>query len=148
MESDFTDLLADFVRQAESDLDSRLDAQADALKDLTCTEPTLGKWVDAHDVEYMLAAFALNDDDFVEHFPSMAKITANDRNRIIKAFENHFEHCPHCHRKRSYDLEFNSRIEFVTRQNRAQLLHHLKETEPAEPLEEEHEVAAAGAAHH
>jgi len=129
MESDFTDLLAEFIRHAEPDLDRRLESQAEALTELKCTQPILGKWVDEHDTEYLLAAFALDDDDFAENFPRMAKYTQEDRKKIIDEFENHFNNCPRCHLKRGYDLEFNSRIEQVCRQNRAQLLHHLRQAE-------------------
>lgn len=139
MESDFTDLLDIFVRQAEPDLDSRLEEQSESVAGLKCTEPILGKWVDEHDVEYMLAAFALDDDDFVATFPSMANITEHDRHRIIEAFENHFEDCPHCSRKRSYDLEYNSRVERVFQQKRAELLHHLSQSAPEPSSEENHE---------
>jgi len=138
MESDFTDLLDIFVRQAEPDLNARLEAQAESLTGLKCSEPVLGKWVDEHDVEYMLAAFALDDDDFVAIFPSMSNITEHDRNRIIEAFENHFEDCLHCSRKRSYDLEYNSRVERVFQQKRAELLHHLSQSAPEPKPEEEH----------
>lgn len=148
MESDFTDLLDIFVRQAEPDLNSRLEAQAESLTGLKCTEPVLGKWVDEHDVEYMLAAFALDDDDFVATFPSMANITEDDRNRIIEAFEKHFEYCPHCSRKRNYDLEYNSRVERVFQQKRAELLHHLSESPAETESEEEHKREAVLIAAH
>lgn len=125
MKSDFVDLLADFVRQAEPDLNFRLETQSEELEKLPCIEPTIGKWVDAHDVDYMLAAFALDDEDFAADFPGLAHISQHDRARIIEAFQIHFERCLHCSRKRSYDSEFNSRVDHVLQKKRMELLHFL-----------------------
>jgi hypothetical protein len=136
MESDFTKLLLDLVRQAEPDLDSRLESQSEALNELVCTHPTLGQWIAENDVQYLLAAFDLDDQDFAENFPGMAHIKEHDRKRIIETFETHLSNCLFCHRKRSYDLEFTSRIEAVCRQNKGQLLNQLQQ-EHAEPVSEE-----------
>jgi hypothetical protein len=147
MESDFTDLLAKLIRQAEPDLDCRLESQAQALSELKCTEPALGKWIEAHDTEYMLAAFELEDQDFSENFPGMAHFTKHDRKRIFQAFRHHLEACPRCQRKRSYDLEFDERVESVFRDKKDQLIHQLEQSNP-EAQEEEHPKAPAGFAAH
>jgi hypothetical protein len=111
MESRLMDRIVNLVRDAEPDLDARLESQADALRDLKCTNPILGQWIDTYDVQYLLAAFALNDADFADDFPKLAHLKEAEREIIIKAFEDHFDQCSHCHLKRGYDLESNSRIE-------------------------------------
>src|SRR5437588_5393483 len=104
METDFSDIIVDQVRQAEPDLDARLEAQADALTERECINPTIGQWIDAYDLNYLSAAFALDDDDFAKNFPKMAHLTQPDRERIIKALAEHVEHCPRCCLKSSYDI--------------------------------------------
>jgi len=136
--SDITDLIADFIRQAEPDLSTRLEYQAQALEDLKCTNAVLGKWVDAHDVQYLLAAFDLDDHEFASNFPGMAHLKEHDRQKIIETFETHFEHCPRCHRKRSYDMEFNGRIESAVRQQKVNLGPQFQATNPEKPGEEVH----------
>src|ERR1051326_5392537 len=106
---DFDNLIINLVRKAEPDLDARLDSQAEALNELECTNPVLGRWIDEYDVEYLLAAFDLDDDEFAANFPDMGHLNQHDRSQIIEAFNNHFDQCRHCFLKRSYDEEMNRR---------------------------------------
>jgi hypothetical protein len=149
MKSNFTDSITDFVRQAEPDLDSRLVSQAEVLDEIKCTNPTIGKWIDSNDVQYLLAAFALSDGDFAEEFPRMAHLKEHDRKQIIKTFEDHFDHCHHCYRKRGFDLELNSRIERAFRQNKEQFVNQLREDKSDTSGEGDHQrlKGAARAAH-
>ena len=126
MESDFSDIIVGMLRQAEPDLDLRLEYQAEALDDAKCTNPLLGRWIDKNHVQYLLAAFALSDSDFAEYFPQMADVTEHHRKRIIKAFEDHFEQCQHCSLKRGYDAELDGRILRLCRDNKDHLIHQLK----------------------
>lgn len=114
---DFDEFIVNLVRSEEPDLDRRLESQAEALSALECTNPVLGKWIDTYDVEYLLAAFNLSDDDFTENFPDLSHLNRHDRSQIIEAFEDHFVHCSHCHLKRGYDLEMNGRIEMAYRRH-------------------------------
>lgn len=143
--SEFARLIPDLVREAEPDLDTRLEYQAEALSEFPCSNPVIGRWIDANDVQYLLAAFALNDRDFAEHFPEMARVTEAERKRTIETFEAHFEHCPHCSLKRGYDLEMNARIERVCEQKRDQLIHKPKQVDPETPVDSDHIVKAAAA---
>lgn len=138
MESDFSDIIVSMLRQAEPDLDTRLEYQAEALRDAKCTEPLLGRWIETNHVQYLLSAFALSDDDFAENFPKMAHVNEHQRKRIIKAFEDHFENCRRCSLKRGYDLELDSRIERVFRENRDELIHELEPEHPKTPDDSEH----------
>jgi hypothetical protein len=129
---DFDKLIIDLVRKAEPDLDARLESQAEALDDLECTNPVLGRWIDEYDVEYLFAAFNLNDTEFAANFPDLAHLNQHDRSQIIEAFENHFDQCPHCHLKRGYDLEMNERIERAYNLNNATVAEHLHAAASAE----------------
>lgn len=141
MKSEFVDLLAAFVRKEESDLTFRLETHAEELNNLPCTEPVIGKWVDAHDVEFMMAAFALDDDDFAAEFPGITNLSQPDRQRIIKAFEQHFQQCAHCGRKQNYDHEFNSRVDAVVQKNRTDLLEYLDQQAPeSSAADQDHDI--------
>lgn len=140
---DFDNLIIDLVRKAEPDLDSRLESQAEALNELKCTEPVLGKWIDEYDVEYLMAAFDLDDEEFASNFPAMAHLNQNDRNQIIDAFEKHFDQCPHCYLKRGYDMELNARIERAYTTNNTAVVQQLQS---AEPLPTRKQDVVAGAA--
>ena len=131
---DLDDFIINLVRAAEPDLDERLEKQSEALRALECSNPVLGKWIDTYDVEYLLAAFNLNDEDFADDFPEMSHLNHHDRSQIIEAFEDHFLHCSRCHLKRGYDLEMNSRIESVYRKHGNAITAHLSATKDrAEP---------------
>lgn len=133
---DFDKLIIDLVRKEEPDLDARLENQAEALNDLECTNPVLGRWIDEYDVEYLMAAFNLDDDEFSSNFPTMGHLNQHDRSQIIEAFESHFDQCPHCYLKRGYDLEMNARIEHAYTRNSSEVMQHLQSTQVT-PLQQE-----------
>jgi hypothetical protein len=135
MEPEITDTIADLVRQANPELETRLAYQAEALREHECTDPLIGKWVDANDVKYLLSTFDLADEDFAERFPTMAHVKREDRRRVAEAIERHFEQCTHCSLKRGYDLELDAQIKRACGQNSALLLELLGEDE-AELAEE------------
>lgn len=125
MDYDFDDIIVNKIRKSDPDLSARLEAQVEAVDELKCTNPAVGKWIDAYDVQYLFAAFALDDDDFAENFPKMRELTQHDRKRILKTFETHINSCSHCHLKRGFDLELDSRIERAFRENKDNLVHQL-----------------------
>jgi hypothetical protein len=130
MKTDLTGMIADFVFSSAPDLASRLEYQAEALDAAKCIDPVIGKWVDENDVKYLLSAFALDDDDFDERFPAMARTGSAERQRVIAVLEKHFEHCEHCSLKRGYDLEMDARIKKACQQNSDFLLQALREDQP------------------
>lgn len=127
---DFDNLIIDLVRKAEPDLDSRLESQAEALSELQCTNPVLGRWIDEYDVDYLMAAFSLDNDEFSSNFPAMGHLNQHDRSQIIEAFESHFDQCPHCYLKRGYDAEMNARIERAYQINNDAVAEHLESPQP------------------
>lgn len=130
---DLDKLIIDLVRKEEPDLDARLENQAEALNDLECTNPVLGRWIDEYDVEYLMAAFKLDDDEFSSNFPTMGHLNQHDRSQIIEAFERHFDQCSHCHLKRGYDLEMNARIERAYAHNNAEVIQHIQSAQGTTP---------------
>lgn len=143
MKTNITNVIADLVLQSEPDLASRLEAQAEALREVECTNPALGRWIDAHDVKYLLSTFDLEDDDFAGRFPAMAHITGPERRRVVAALDAHCDQCPHCSLKRGYDLELDVRIKQAGQQNRTSLLQLLEESEAEQSEEGEHRVLEA-----
>jgi hypothetical protein len=139
MKYDVIDVIADLVRQSTPDLPARLEYQAEALSELECTQPMLGRWIDEYDVNYLLSAFALADKDFAAKFPGMAHFSGHERQQFLIMLETHFERCPHCSLKRGYELELDARIEQACRQNRDSLLQLLEEETTEMSDEGEHQ---------
>jgi len=139
MKSDITDVIADFVLQTAPGLESRLEDQAEALREAKCTDPAVGQWIVASDVKYLLSIFALEDKDFAAKFPTMAHITGPERQQFIATIEAHCEQCPHCSLKRGYDLEWDARIKQSCKQNNNVLLKLLEEDETDLSEEGEHQ---------
>lgn len=129
MKPDITEVIADFIFQADPELRSRLEYQEEALREFTCRDRALGRWVDFNDVNYLFSALALEDRDFAERYPTLSHINGHERQRLIAAIEGHFEKCPHCSLKRGYDLEMDGRIEQACQQNNDFLLRILEQDE-------------------
>jgi hypothetical protein len=137
MGAEISSVITDLVFQADPDLEARLEAQAEALRETECINPMLGRWIDENDVNYLLATLALKDVDFAEEFPAMEHITGQERRDLSAALEVHFDQCSHCSLKRGYDLEMDARVEQVCQQNDDSLLQILKEDKDAADSSEE-----------
>ena len=124
-----SDVISDFVIQAEPDLIARLDYQAEALQEIKCINEVWGRWINAYDVNYLLSVLALKDKDFAEMFPAAAHTSEMERQRFSVALETHIEQCTHCSLKRGYDLEMDARLEQACQQNDKLLLQILEEDE-------------------
>lgn len=126
---DFSETFAKLVLETNPDLTLRLESQEEALQEVKCINPLFGRWVDAHEVNYLLSVLALNDQDFAKMFPAMAQVTERERLRFAEALESHFDECSHCSLKRGYDLEMDARVEQSCRENNDFLLQVLREEE-------------------
>jgi hypothetical protein len=136
MEYDFSDSIVEKLRQSEPDLDTRLESQDEALRDLKCTNPIIGKWIDSYDVEYLFSALELDDKDFAEHFPPLAHLKQSDREKMIMVFTHHMEHqCAHCSLKRGFDAEFSSRVERSFRPANLRVVNSTEETQTPSSLD-------------
>jgi hypothetical protein len=143
MKPSIIDVIADQVLKSAPELQDRLQYQAEALEEHKCTQPVLGHWIDENDVKYLLSSFALGDKDFAARFPAMGQVSEATRQRLLQAFDRHFESCVHCSLKRGYDLELDARIKQTCKEESHSLLellgakgNNLREAEPvASPLE-------------
>ena len=142
--NDILDVITELVGQ-DSELELRLEAQAEVLRETECIKPVLGQLIDANDVKYLLSLLALSDKDFAERFPAKAQFSEQQRQRLTTAIEEHLERCPHCSLKRSYDLELDARIKKVCQQNSGLLLELL--AGDADLLEECERLVKARSAH-
>ena len=140
-------LIADMVRQSDAELTARFEYQAEALSEIACTNPVIGHWVDASDVEYLLSTFALGGKDFAAKFPAMAHITEQQRHQLIATIKAHIEECQHCSLKRGYDLELDARIKQACQQNSDHLLRLLEEDDGDGATEDDHRIGTAYSAH-
>jgi hypothetical protein len=140
-------VIADMVRQPDPELTTRLEYQEEALREIECTYPVIGRWIDAYDVKYLLSTFALGDKDFATKFPAMAHTTEAQRQRLIVAIEAHIDQCKHCSLKRGFDLEIETRIERACQQNKGELLRILNEDEGNATTEGDHLLVPAYSAH-
>jgi hypothetical protein len=142
MKTAFTVMIADLILKTAPDIASRLEYQAEALREAECTKPVVGLWIDENDVKYLLSAFALEQKDFAARFPAMAHITEQERQQVITTIEDHLDSCPHCSLKRGYDLELDARIKQECQKNREILLQLLEEEEESDSSDEDdHESA-------
>ncbi|HKO95879.1 MAG TPA: hypothetical protein VJU86_02735 [Pyrinomonadaceae bacterium] len=129
METDFTETLSIFFQQTDPELQSRLEGQDEGLREITCTQPMVGRWIDSIFTGYLFAVFKLKDADFANMFPQLRHINAAQRHRIIEVMENHIGKCQRCSLLQGYDLEFEARFKKACRQNGELLLELLTEDE-------------------
>lgn len=117
MEKDLITLLSKSVLEKEDDVPYRLSAQAAALNEIQCTNPDLGRWIDACDFPFLIETLMLDPEVFSGEFPGV-NLTVDERKSLADALELHCESCPRCHLKRAYDLEWQSRIKRAIAENK------------------------------
>jgi hypothetical protein len=117
METEFFTLMASLLLEKDNDTPFRLSEQEDALKSLECSKPELGRWVRDCDFPFLMETLMLEESVFAQEFPG-AKLTFEDRKELSNALELHCETCNYCHRKRAYDLEWQSRVSKVFAENK------------------------------
>jgi hypothetical protein len=127
MANDISDAIADLVLKSAPDLRSGLASQTQALAEVECSHPLIGRWLDANDLDYLLAVFELNDKDFSERFPTAIPTSSAERKELIKTFQRHVIDCRHCRLKHQYDRELDEQIDRTLQENREALLAMLKQ---------------------
>jgi hypothetical protein len=116
-ETDVIALLSRLILDKDDDTPVRLREQEDALKDLRCSDRRLGVWIEKWDFPFLIETLMLSDAVFSREFPDV-RTTAEKRKELAHALEAHCETCPRCHRKRSYDLEWQARVNRVFAENK------------------------------
>ncbi|HKR13051.1 MAG TPA: hypothetical protein VJT15_13410 [Pyrinomonadaceae bacterium] len=113
--------LANLIRQADPEVEFRLEAQADALRDSRCIDYRLGQWL-VDDVDYLTAVLDLDDFNFTKRFPSIAHYDEQKRQQMKAEIQHHLEFCQHCALRYGYALEMDARILRVCQENKEDLL--------------------------
>jgi hypothetical protein len=126
MNKDVIDVIGGYVVESTPDLCARLEAQTQQLAAVKCSEPAVGRWLEANDLNYLEAAFDLSDQDFTERFPHLPPTTRAGRKLLMVTFNKHVEECPHCSLKYRFEQELDSRIERSLQENRESLLRILE----------------------
>ena len=119
--------IANMVWSADPEVEFRIEAQAEALKENKCIDTLVGQWIDANDLEYLNAVLDLADCDFAQRFPSVAHVTHERRQQMKAEIGSHLSRCIHCSLKHGFELELDSRIMRACRENREDLLRLLKD---------------------
>jgi len=137
MKSRTSTAIVDLVRRANPDLEFRLEAQAEALRESECDEPAIGQWVVRHGVEYLTSVLDLDDINFAKRFSSVAQLDQRQRQQIKAEIETHLDRCKHCSLAHGYELELDARMMRAFRENKTEFLQLLDEEE-ADLSEGEH----------
>jgi hypothetical protein len=117
METKFIALLSGLILDKYDDTPLRFVEQEKALKGLRCSNQRLGRWIEKWDFPFLIETLLLDDTVFSQEFPDI-QITAEERKELANALEEHSENCSRCHLKRSYDLEWQARVNKAFSENR------------------------------
>ncbi len=86
-------------------------------KDLTCSEPTLGKWLDDCDFPFLMETLALPDDVFCQQFPGI-RLSQEDRKAFAGLLEKHSTECARCHAQKTEAIEWAMRVDKAFAENK------------------------------
>jgi hypothetical protein len=86
-------------------------------KDLTCSQPVLGRWIDDCDFPFLMDTLALPDTVFGKEFPGI-RLSQGDREAFAKALNTHCKECARCHAKQVEDIEWKLRVEKAFAENK------------------------------
>ena len=78
--------------------------------DLSCSNPTLGKWIDDCDFPFLMETLALPDEVFECEFPEI-RLSHQERETFAQSLNGHCKECARCHAKRAEDLEWVSCVD-------------------------------------
>lgn len=112
-ETDFIELLARLISNS-NDSGPPIDRTG---KDLTCSQPILGRWIDDCDVPFMFETLALPDHVFNQEFPGI-KLSQKDRETFAKTLDTHCKECARCNAKRAEDIEWKLRFDKTFAENK------------------------------
>ena len=93
-------------------------------KDLTCSQPILGQWIDDCDVPFLLETLALPDKIFAQEFPGIP-LSLSDREAFAKTLLTHCTECALCNAKKAEDIEWKRRVDKAIVENKQAIGHFL-----------------------
>jgi hypothetical protein len=117
MRKDLLILISRLILEKDEDIPFRLNMQDTTLKDVECTNPELGKWIDGCDFPFLIETLVLDVATFSREFPDV-QLTEKERKEFANALEAHCETCKHCSLKRSDDLEWQARVDDTFAENK------------------------------
>lgn len=123
LEIDFIQLLARLISESD-DGDPPFGRTG---KDLTCSQPVLGQWVDDCDFPFLMDTLALPDNVFAQEFPGI-RLSLADREAFGKTLERHCTECAHCHAKQAEDIAWKLRVDKAIDENKEAIGEFLTET--------------------
>lgn len=86
-------------------------------KDLTCSQPILGRWIDDCDVPFLFDTLALPDHVFDQEFPGI-QLSRKDRETFATTLDTHCTECARCNAKKAEDVEWKRRVDKALDENR------------------------------
>lgn len=113
LETDFVQLLARLIGESDDD-DPPIEQTG---KGLTCSQPTLGRWIDECDFPFLMETLALPDSVFSQEFPEI-KLSHKDRQSFAKTLTTHCKECARCNAKQAEDIAWKLRVEKVMANNK------------------------------
>jgi len=127
LETDFVHLLARLIGASDDD-DPPIERTG---KELTCSQPVLGRWIDDCDFPFLMETLALPDRVFSQEFPEI-KLSHKDRETFAKVLTTHCKECARCNAKQAEDIAWRLRIKKVIAKNKEAIGAALAD-EPREP---------------
>lgn len=112
LKRDFIELLGTLIGESDGDPPHKRTG-----RDLTCSQPVLGKWIDDCDVPFLMETLALPDHVFDQEFPEI-KLSQKDREAFATLLETHCTECARCNAKRTEDNAWKSRVDKVMVENK------------------------------
>ena len=128
MEYDITETIAKHVRD-EADFDQQAEEHAEALRQVCCTDPSLGQWIELG-IEFVFSALALDDREFASRLPALADLNKPARQEFLTNLKHHLRECRSCTINDEIERDLNARIERACRENSASLLKQLRLNPP------------------
>ena len=119
-ETDFIQLLARLISESD-DSDPPIERPG---KDLTCSQPILGQWIDDCDVPFLLETLVLPDEIFAQEFPGIL-LSKRDREAFAKTLTTHCAECARCNAKKAEDIEWKQRVDKALVENKQAIGHIL-----------------------
>ena len=120
LETDFIELLARLIAESR-DGDPPIER---AGKDLKCSQPVLGQWIDQTDVPFLLETLFLPDEVFVREFPEIP-LSRRDREAFAKTLNTHCTECARCNAKKAEDIAWKLRVDQAFVENKDVIGHFL-----------------------
>jgi hypothetical protein len=117
-QTDFIQLLSSLISESD-DGEPPIERTG---KDLTCSQPIIGRWIDDCDVPFLFDTLSLPDDVFNQEFPGI-KLFKRDRETFARILETHCTECARCNAKRVEDLEWKMRVDKALVENKQAIGH-------------------------